>query len=201
MKKRIAACILITCFIMTALLFAGCKKKPTQTDAEQNTPNPTENIDTAAEKPEAFVGEGSFFDDLDSFVCSWNINESGTVQEYLNCVRFKVTEVDKENMTSTLTVSLPQIADVLKKTTEASFEAGKDLPYDELLSRTQEAFDEALKTEELSYREASLTVPLQETEQGLKPVLDEQWAELILTELNSLYNECLIAWLEEMTNE
>lgn len=200
MKKRIVACILLASFIMVASLFTCCRKKPSQTDIVQNTA-PTETIDTTTEITEDFVREGSFFDNLDSFVCNWSFDESNTVQEYLNCIKFKVTEVDKEKMTTTLIVSLPQIADVLKKTTEASYAAGKDLSYDELLRKTQEAFDEALRSAELTYRDEILTVPLQETEEGYKPVLDEQWTELILTELNSLYNEYLISCLGEMVNE
>ena len=144
---------------------------------------------------------GSFYENISDFALDSSSEPDELTKSYLENIQYEIIDVDKENMTSTVNVSIPvinnELSDILDKViTENS---GKD--YEELKQIAETELTDLLNSGQLEKEKSTLTLQIIEEDGSYKLVPSDEWNETLTANLENLYMNYLISLIGGMSNE
>lgn len=133
--------------------------------------------------------QGNCYENLNDFMSYSEGNEvSELSQAYLKKIDYEVINLDKENMTVTLKVKIPNVIDALAEIIRLNVEENDfDMPYEELYSIVEKKFVESLANENFETEVSEILLPIEKVGDRYKIVLTEEWFDLIYGKLISSY--------------
>ena len=144
---------------------------------------------------------GSFYENISDFALDSSSEPDELTKSYLENIQYEIIDVDKENMTSTVNVSIPvinnELSDILDKViTENS---GKD--YEELKQIAETELTDLLNSGQLEKEKSTLTLQIIEEDGSYKLVPSDEWNETLTANLENLYMNYLKSLIGGMSNE
>ena len=144
---------------------------------------------------------GSFYENISDFALDSSSEPDELTKSYLENIQYEIIDVDKENMTSTVNVSIPvinnELSDILDKViTENS---GKD--YEELKQIAETELTDLLNSGQLEKEKSTLTLQIIEDDGSYKFVPSDGWNETLTANLENLYMNYLKSLIGGMSNE
>ena len=144
---------------------------------------------------------GSFYENISDFALDSSSEPDELTKSYLENIQYEIIDVDKENMTSTVNVSIPvinnELSDILDKViTENS---GKD--YEELKQIAETELTDLLNSGQIEKEKSTLTLQIIEEDGSYKLVPSDEWNETLTANLENLYMNYLKSLIGGMSNE
>ena len=144
---------------------------------------------------------GSFYENISDFALDSSSEPDELTKSYLENIQYEIIDVDKENMTSTVNVSIPvinnELSDILDKViTENS---GKD--YEELKQIAETELTDLLNSGQLEKEKSTLTLQIIEEDGSYKLVPSDEWNETLTANLENLYMNYSKSLIGGMSNE
>ena len=144
---------------------------------------------------------GSFYENISDFALDSSSEPDELTKSYLENIQYEIIDVDKENMTSTVNVSIPvinnELSDILDKViTENS---GKD--YEELKQIAETELTDLLNSGQLEKEKSTLTLQIIEEDGSYKLVPSDEWNETLTANLENLSMNYLKSLIGGMSNE
>ena len=144
---------------------------------------------------------GSFYENRSDFALDSSSEPDELTKSYLENIQYEIIDVDKENMTATINVSIPvinnELSDILDKViTENS---GKD--YEELKQIAETELTDLINSGQLEKEKSTLTLQIIEDDGSYKLVPSDRWNEKLTANLENLYMDYLKSLIGGMSNE
>lgn len=144
---------------------------------------------------------GPFYENISDFALDSTSEPDKLTKSYLENIQYEIIDVDKENMTATINVSIPvinnELSDILDKViTENS---GKD--YEELKQIAETELTDLLNSGQLEKEKSTLTLQIIEDDGSYKFVPSDGWNETLTANLENLYMNYLKSLIGGMSNE
>lgn len=144
---------------------------------------------------------GSFYENISDFALDPSSELDELTKSYLENIRYEIIDVDKENMTATVNVSIPvinnELSDILDKViTENS---GKD--YEELKQIAEIELTDLINSGQIEKEKSTLTLQIIEDNGSYKLVPSDRWNERLTANFENLYMNYLKSLIGGISNE
>lgn len=148
--------------------------------------------------------EGSYYENLSDFKVEKSYekeNGSPLAQAYMKSITYEIIDVNKDSMTATVNVSVPQVSNTLIQTVDQVIAANPGVDAETIKELVMNDFQNQLEHNEIPLEMATLIVPIEQTLFEYKLAPDATWYDFTMGQLEDLYLEYFRIMIGELTNE
>ena len=144
---------------------------------------------------------GSFYENISDFALDSSGEPDELTQSFLESVQYEIIDIDKENMTATVDISVPVITDELSNILDNVIAENNGKDYDDLKQIAKNELSSMLSSSQLENKKSTLTLQIEEINGSYKLVPSEEWNRVLTENLENLYMSYLESLLGGMTDE
>lgn len=144
---------------------------------------------------------GSLYENISDFALDSSGEPDELTQSFLESVQYEIIDIDKENMTATVDISVPVIADELSHILDNVIAENNGKDYDDLKQIAESELSSMLRSSQLENEKSSLTLQIEEINGSYKLVPSEEWNKVLTENLENLYMSYLESLIGGMTDE
>mgnify|MGYP000573426068 FL=1 len=122
-------------------------------------------------------------------------------QSFLESVQYEIIDIDKENMTATVDISVPIITDELSNIFDNVIAENNEKDYDDLKQIAKSELSNMLNSSQLENKKSKLTLQIKEINGSYKLVPSEEWNRELTENLENLYMSYLDSLIGGVTDE
>ena len=144
---------------------------------------------------------GSLYENISDFALDSSSEPDELTQSFLESVQYEIIDIDKENMTATVDISVPVITDELSNILDNVIAENNGKDYDDLKQIAKSELSSMLSSSQLENKKSTLTLQIEEINGSYKLVPSEEWNRVLTENLENLYMSYLESLLGGMTDE
>lgn len=144
---------------------------------------------------------GSLYENLSDFVLDSSGGPDELTQSFLESIQYEITDIDKENMTATVDISVPIITDELSNILDNVIAENSGKDYDDLKQIAESELESMFSSSRLENEKSTLTLQIEKIDGSYKLVLSEEWNKVLTENLENLYISYLESLIGGMTDE
>lgn len=144
---------------------------------------------------------GSLYENISDFALDSSGDPDELTQSFLESVQYEIIDIDKENMTATVNISVPVIADELSNILDNVIAENNGKDYDDLKQIAESELSSVLSSSQLENEKSTLTLQIEKVNGSYKLVPSEEWNKVLTENLENLYMSYLEALIGGMTDE
>ena len=144
---------------------------------------------------------GSLYENISDFALDSSGDPDELTQSFLESVQYEIIDIDKENMTATVNISVPVIADELSNILDNVIAENNGKDYDDLKQIAESELSSVLSSSQLENEKSTLTLQIEKVNGSYKLVPLEEWNKVLTENLENLYMSYLEALIGGMTDE
>ena len=144
---------------------------------------------------------GSLYENISDFALDSSGEPDELTQSFLESVQYEIIDIDKENMTATVDISVPVIADELSHILDNVIAENNGKDYDDLKQIAESELASMLSLSQLENEKSTLTLQIEEINDSYKIVPSEEWNKVLTENLENLYMSYLKSLIGGMTDE
>lgn len=144
---------------------------------------------------------GSLYENISDFALDSSGDPDELTQSFLESVHYEIIDIDKENMTATVDISVPVIADELSNILDNVIAENNGKDYDELKQIAESELSSMFRSNQLENEKSTLTLQIKEINRSYKLVPSEEWNKVLTENLENLYMRYFESLIGGMTDE
>lgn len=144
---------------------------------------------------------GSFYENRSDFALDSSSEPDELTKSYLENIQYEIIDVDKENMTATINVSIPVINNELSDILDKVITENSGIDYEELKQIAETELTDLINSGQLEKEKSTLTLQIIEDDGSYKLVPSDGWNETLTANLENLYMNYLKSLIGGMSNE
>ena len=144
---------------------------------------------------------GSLYENMSDFAIESSQEPDELTKSFLEGIKYEITNIDKENMTATVDISVPVISDELSKVLDKVIEENNGKEYDELVKIAESELSSIFKFDQVECKKTSVILQIEKIDGSYKLVPTEEWNQVLTENLESLYMDYLKSLIGGMTDE
>lgn len=144
---------------------------------------------------------GSLYENMSDFAIESSQEPDELTKSFLEGIKYEITNIDKENMTATVDISVPVISDELSKVLDKVMEENNGKEYDELKKIAESELSSIFKSDQVECKKTSVILQIEKIDGSYKLVPTEEWNQVLTENLESLYMDYLKSLIGGMTDE
>lgn len=144
---------------------------------------------------------GSLYENISDFALDSSGEPDELTQSFLESVQYEIIDIDKENMTATVDISVTVIADELSHILDNVIAENNGKDYDDLKQIAESELSSMLRSSQLENEKSTLTLQIEEINGSYKLVPSEEWNKVLTENLENLYMSYLESLIGGMTDE
>ena len=144
---------------------------------------------------------GSLYENISDFALDSSGEPDELTQSFLESVQYEIIDIDKENMTATVDISVPVIADELSHILDNVIAENNGKDYDDLKQIAESELSSMLSSSQLENEKSTLTLQIEKVNGSYKLVPSEEWNKVLTENLENLYMSYLESLIGGMTDE
>jgi len=144
---------------------------------------------------------GSLYENISDFALDSSGEPDELTQSFLESVQYEIIDIDKENMTATVEVSVPVISDKLSKVLDKVIEENNGKEYDELKKIAESELSSIFKSHQIEYKKTAVIFQIEKIDGSYNLVPTEEWNQALTENLENLYMDYLKSLIGGMTDE
>lgn len=144
---------------------------------------------------------GSLYENISDFAVDFSGEPDELTQSFLESVQYEIIDIDKENMTATVDISIPVITDELSNILDNVIAENNGKGYDDLKQIAKSELSSMLSSSQLENKKSTLTLQIEEINGSYKLVPSEEWNKVLTENLENLYMSYLESLIGGMTDE
>lgn len=144
---------------------------------------------------------GSLYENISDFALDSSGEPDELTQSFLKSVQYEIIDIDKENMTATVDISVPVITDELSNILDNVIAENNEKDYDDLKQIAKSELSSMLSSSQLENKKSTLTLQIEEINGSYKLVPSEEWNRVLTENLENLYISYLESLIGGMTDE
>lgn len=148
-----------------------------------------------------FKESGSLYENISDFAVDSLGEPDELTQSFLESVQYEIIDIDKENMTATVNISVPVITDELSNILDNVITENNGKGYDDLKQIAESELASMLSSSQLKNEKSTLTLQIEEINGSYKIVPSEEWNKVLTENLENLYMSYLESLIGGMTDE
>ena len=144
---------------------------------------------------------GSLYENMSDFAIESSQEPDELTKSFLEGIKYEITNIDKENMTATVEVSVPVISDKLSKVLDKVIEENNGKEYDELKKIAESELSSIFKSHQIEYKKTAVIFQIEKIDGSYSLVPTEEWNQALTENLENLYMDYLKSLIGGMTDE
>lgn len=148
---------------------------------------------------------GNLYDNISNFNVTYGEMTKDTEGDwetcYLKAIEYEIVSINKDDMTATVNLSIPQISGILSDTIDKVLSGNTDTNYDDLKANVEQELGEALRLKRVEISTFTLILPIEKVDGTYKISPTDEWNKLVVGNIEKLYLEYLRALIGGMTDE
>lgn len=144
---------------------------------------------------------GSFYENMSDFALSGSGETDELVKAFLKGVQYEITGIDKENMTATVDVSVPDISNELSKILDNITAENSEKDYEEQKQIAESKISSILSSNNIETVKSTVNFQIVKVDGSYKLGSSEEWNRALVENLENLYISYLKTLLGGMTDE
>ena len=144
---------------------------------------------------------GSLYENISDFALDSSGEPDELTQSFLESVQYEIIDIDKENMTATVDISVPVITDELSNILDNVIAENDGKDYDDLKQIAEGELSSMLSSSQLEKEKSTLMLQIEEINGSYKLVPSEEWNKVLTENLENLHMSYLEALIGGMTDE
>lgn len=144
---------------------------------------------------------GSLYENISDFALDSSGESDELTQSFLESVQYEIIDIDKENMTAAVDISVPVITDELSNILNNVIAENNGKSYDDLKQIAESELSSMLSSSQLEKEKSTLTLQIEEINGSYKLVPSEEWNKVLTENLENLYMSYLESLIGGMTDE
>lgn len=144
---------------------------------------------------------GSLYENISDFALDFSGGPDELTQSFLESIQYGIIDIDKENMTATVDISVPVIADELSNILDNVIAENNGKDYDDLKQIAEAELSSMLSSSQIENKKTTLTLQIEEVNGSYKLVPSEEWNKVLTENLENLYMSYLESLIGGMTDE
>ena len=144
---------------------------------------------------------GSLYENIFDFALDSSGEPDELTQSFLESVQYEIIDIDKENMTATVDISVPVITDELSNILDNVIAENNGKDYEDLKQIAESELSSILTSNQLENEKSTLTLQIEEINGSYKLVPSEEWNKVLTENLENLYMSYLESLIGGMTDE
>ena len=144
---------------------------------------------------------GSLYENMSDFAIESSQEPDELTKSFLEGIKYEITNIDKENMTATVDISVPIITDELSNIFDNVIAENNEKDYDDLKQIAKSELSNMLNSSQLENKKSTLTLQIKEINGSYKLVPSEEWNRELTENLENLYMSYLDSLIGGVTDE
>lgn len=144
---------------------------------------------------------GSFYENMSDFAVASSQEPDELTKSFLEGIKYEIKNIDQENMTATVDISIPVISDELSTVLDKVIEENSGKEYDEIKEIAESELSDVFKSNQIESRETTMIFQIEKIDGSYKLVPPEEWNQVLTENLESLYMDYFKLLIGGMTDE
>lgn len=144
---------------------------------------------------------GSFYENMSDFALSGLGDTDEITKAFLKGVQYEITSIDKENMTATVDVSVPDISNELSIILDNVTSENSEKSYEEQKQIAESKISSMLSSNNIETVKSTVNFQIVKVDGSYKLGSSEEWNRALVENLENLYISYLKTLLGGMTDE
>ena len=144
---------------------------------------------------------GSLYENISDFALDSSGEPDELTQSFLESVQYEIIDIDRENMTATVNISVPVITDELSNILDNVIAENNGKDYEDLKQIAESELSSIFTSSQLENEKSTLTLQIEEINGSYKLVPSQEWNKVLTENLENLYMSYLESLIGGMTDE
>ena len=144
---------------------------------------------------------GSFYENMSDFAVASSQEPDELTKSFLEGIKYEIKNIDQENMTATVDISITVISDELSTVLDKVIEENSGKEYDEIKEIAESELSDVFKSNQIESRETTMIFQIEKIDGSYKLVPPEEWNQGLTENLESLYMDYFKLLIGGMTDE
>lgn len=144
---------------------------------------------------------GSLYENISEFDFASSGEMDGLTKSFLNCVKYEITNIDKQAMMATVDINVPVISDGLSEILDKVIAENNDSDYEELKEIAEKELSNLLESNQIEYEKTTITLMIEKVDGDYKLIPTDEWNQILVKNLEELYMDYLKLLMGGMTDE